>query len=173
MRSGLLIGAAMAVLTARLVAGSGDGPAGEPPATARAASAAAALLAGAAVSAPAPERAPARAVVPAETPATGAAAMPADRVASGNQALHAAAVEAEVMARRAQGEGEDAVYRTRAAQLPAAELAQLMAAEAAEADWRRKLAATPSNCTADCEAAPEHVLASAYRREAAPRLTLE
>ncbi|WP_371868235.1 hypothetical protein, partial [Pseudoduganella rivuli] len=141
------------------------------PATARAASAAAALLAGAAASAP--ERTPVRAVAPEDTLGTVPAAMPAERLASGSQALHAAAVEAEVMARRANGEGEDAVYRTRAAQLPAAELAQLMAAEAAEADWRRKLAATPSSCTADCEAAPEHVTASAYRRDATPRLTLE
>lgn len=178
MRSGVLIGAAMAVLTARLIAGNGDGPAQEPPA-AQAASAAAALLVGAAASAPAVARvasghgahAAFAASAPVSAPPAASAAEAADaaRTAAGRQVMRAASVEAEVQARRTRGEGEDAVYRARATQLPAADVAQLMAMEAAEAAWQRQLNAAP----ADSGVAPDHVVASAYRRDAAPRLTLE
>lgn len=175
MRSGVLIGAAMAVLTVRLLAGSGDAPAAAPAAT-RAASAAAALLSGTAAVAPSGAAAPA--AIPAARHADAEAGRrPASSVAqagAGSNAMRAASVEAEVRLRRTRGDGEDAVYRVRTAQLPAAEVAQLMAMESAEAAWQRQLAAMPSGCTAACEAAaPQHVTASAYRHDAAPRLTLE
>lgn len=175
MRSGVWIGAAMAVLSVRLLAGGGDASTPEPVA-ASAASAAAALLADAAVSAPV--------VAPAlpeghggalagSAPAGGAVAPSSERVAAAAQAMQAASVEAEVRLRRARGDDEDAVYRLRAAQLPAADVARLMAMEAAEASWRRQLAASPDGCATSCEATAEHVVASAYRHDAAPRLTVE
>lgn len=171
MRSGILIGAALAVLSVRLLAGGGDAAAPEPVA-ARAAGAAAALLADTAGSAPAV--APAPPEVGAGAMAGGAVAPSSARAAAAAQAMQAASVEAEVRAQRARGGDEDAVYRIRAAQLPAADVARLMAMEAAEDAWRRQLASSPDGCAASCEAAaPEHVVASAYRQEASPRLTVE
>jgi hypothetical protein len=173
MRSGVLIGAAIAVLTARLVAGNGDDPPADPVA-ARAAGAAAALLEGAAAASP-PTAHPAVRPSPVAGPAASVPAhLPVERAASGSQALRAASVEAEVQLRRARGEGEDAVYRARAAQLPAADVAHLMAAEAAEAEWQRQLASTPRDCAAPCNGeAQDHALAATPRRDLLPRLTLE
>jgi len=175
MRSGVLIGVAMAMLTVRLMGGSGEVAEAEP-AGARAASAAAGLLAGAAASAPraAPLPQPAFAVTDAAAGGVIPAPVPPARHAAASQAMRAASVEAEVAALRSRGAGEDAVYRVRAARLAPAEVAQLTAMETAEADWRRQLASTPAGCAAPCAAmAPEHVVASAYRQEATPRLTLE
>ncbi|GAB2840818.1 hypothetical protein GCM10027277_04740 [Pseudoduganella ginsengisoli] len=161
----------MAVLTVRLLSVQDDAPVPEPAST-RAASAAVALLSGAAASAP----------VGAAMPAAQQAGVPVERkpapsapnTASGRQAMLAASVESEVKARRARGEDESVVYRLRTAQLPAADVAQLMAMESAEAEWERQLAAMPSGCNAACEAnVPQHVVASAYRHDATPRLTKE
>jgi hypothetical protein len=174
MRSGVVIGVAMAMLTVRLMAG-GEAPDSEP-GGARAASAAAALLDGAAGSSPRPPEAaqPALAATDGAAAAPVAAPVPPARHAAHSQAMRAASVESEVAALRSRGEGEDAVYRVRAARLPPAEVAQLTAMETAEAAWRRQLASNPAGCAAPCEAmAPEHVVASAYRHDAAPRLTLE
>lgn len=178
MRSGVVVGAAIALLTARLIVANSDGPPREQPA-AQAAGAAAALLARAARSAPVVAHGPAgHAVHAAQTagvegnaPAVPGGADPPDaaRVLAGRRVMRAAAVEAEVQARRTRGEGEEAVYRTRATQLPAAEVAQLMAVEAAEAAWQRQLNAGPT----DSAAIPDHVVASAYKRDASPRLTQE
>jgi hypothetical protein len=172
MRSGVLIGAAIAVLTARLVAGNGDDAPADPGAT-RAAGAAAALLEGTVASPPAGR--PAALPAPAAAPAASVPAqLSAERAASGSQALRVASVEAEVQQRRARGESEDAIYRARAAQLPAADVAHLMAAEAAETEWQRQQASAPRECAAPCNGeAQEHALASTPRRDLLPRLTLE
>nr|ACN58910.1 hypothetical protein AKSOIL_0295 [uncultured bacterium BLR18] len=177
MRSGVWIGVAMAMLTVHLMTGNGDVADAEP-SGARAASAAAALLAGAATSAPqvaeAPAPQPAFAAMGAAADGPVPAPMPAVARAAASQAMRAASVESDVAALRSRGEGEDAVYRVRAGRLPAAEVARLTAMETAEAAWRRQLASTPPGCATSCDlAAPEHVVASAYRRDVTPKLTLE
>lgn len=174
MRSAILVGAALAVLTVRLLADNGR-PETPAPASARAASAAAALLA-ATVSAPAGAMPAAGMAVPAvpATRADGAASAPAlpERVAAARRALHAASVEEAVRVLRRQGAGEDAIYRLRAARLPQADLAQLMASEAAEADWRRQLdACSAGNCEPAQQNRQGHV--AAYQRAPLPTLSME
>lgn len=186
MRSGVVIGAAMAVLTVRLLAvDRGPEPATRHTA-ATAASAAASVLAEMArpavstnpsgLAAPVSASADAAPVTRAADGAAGVAAtQPATaRATAARHAMQAAAVEAQVRQYRARGGDEQAVYRLRAAQLPAADVAQLMAMEAAEAAWQRQRATTPADCTVPCSGAtPEYVVSGAYRRDASPRLTLE
>lgn len=91
-----------------------------------------------------PQPAAAQAIPPVPAPARAA-------VAVAPLPLHA--VEALVRQARINGQGENEVYRLRAAHLPAAQAAALSAMESAEAEWKRRLAALRAACAAhgaDC-----------------------
>ncbi|WP_154668236.1 hypothetical protein [Pseudoduganella violaceinigra] len=107
---------------------------------------------GAGIAPPAPAPAASRATganapMPREQATPPAAAPPAASAAVG-----IASVEARVHDARRQGKGEQEVHRLRAASLTAQQMEALARMEAAEADWRRRVAALQAACAgnADC-----------------------
>lgn len=99
--------------------------------------------------------------------------------AAASMAARIAATEAAVQQARRQGQGEQEVYRLRATQLPAAEVAALNQLDEAEAAWNRRVEDFRQRCAAqdDCSAAgftpQEQAMLAHYKSAAGPRLVAD